>query len=303
MTIAIIGASSFLAQALLRTLYHDHELWLYGRNAPYRLYHFPEHPLDYAALMDCSVIFYCAGAGIQPKHNDSVASMYELNAFEPIRLLQALHKRQYTGKVVTFGSYFELGNVTGEQQPFDEPAFLTQQHRLPNDYCLSKRLLSQYIYHSLLQNKWAFTVQHFILTNIYGVGENPHRLIPYIVQSALSGQPLRFTSGHQKRQYTHVDDLARFLATQLHTANAGIFHLTQPDVVSVRELVEKVLHAIQQETGLEAIPEFGSEQKRDESMAFLAINPQRAQTELGFAPTISLEQGILEYIAYYGTNR
>lgn len=307
MKISIIGASSFLGQTLIESLATSTaELYLYSRNNKFEdkqgkwiAYNYPKQVLNYDQLSESSVIFYCAGAGIQPKHEDDNSLIYEMNAFEPIRLATALQERGYTGKLITFGSYFEIGNQTQEKL-YTETELVSHLNPLPNAYCIAKNTLSRFAHQTLL-NEPPFVWQHFILTNIYGATENANRLIPYIVQTAAAQKPLEFTSGLQERQYTHIRDVTDFLVTALDNNNSGIFNLTNPKMVSVRELIETVLKMVEKTLGIQPEVSFGTIGRRDLSMKYLGLDINHLQNKFNFAPKINLEQGIVEYIEKYGS--
>ncbi|BDS15249.1 NAD-dependent epimerase/dehydratase family protein [Aureispira anguillae] len=308
MTIAIIGATSFLGKTLISELKErNHQLHLFSRTnsfqfmptAQWHPYNYPLTPLDTAVLMDFDLIFYCAGAGIQPRHKDNDQTIYELNAFEPIRLITKLKEADYKGKLVTFGSYFEIGNHS-EERLYTEKELVAHNNPLPNTYCTAKNLLTRFIDLELRKEQaLPYCLQHFILTNIYGATENDNRLIPYIVQSSIKQEALNFTSGEQQRQYTHIRDITQFLFQTLENKESGIFNLTNSQTISVRDMIEKVLHIIQGELDIQPQVTFGTVNKRDVSMKYLGLNTSHLQNCFNFAPKISLEQGIKEYINLY----
>lgn len=304
MKIAIIGSSSFLGTALFdqfRT--SKHKWYLFNRKRPVELpegctwlpYNAPALPLSMFQLSTCDVIYFCAGAGIQPKHDHSDALIYELNTFEPIRLVTELQKVGFSGKLVTFGSYFEIGNQV-EEHAYTEQAIATHQNPLPNAYCRSKNLLTRFAdNHLLAPNALSFCWQHFILTNIYGAGENHQRLFPYIIQSVAQNQSMEFTSGIQQRQYTHVNDVARFLQQTLSSQQSGLFNLTAPTVSSVRSVIETVLELAEEHFGHLPAVSFGSISKRDERMKYLALDMTLTQNCFTFEANTPLKDGIRAY--------
>ncbi len=310
MKIGIIGASSFLASDLIQILDgKQHQLSLFSRSNrwtdsshQWHAYDYPTQPLNPVDLMDLEVLYFCAGAGIQPKHNDDTSLIYEMNAFEPIRLINALKERGFTGKLVCFGSYFEIGNDPLAQQ-YTEDMLATHSNPVPNAYCTAKNLLTRYV-HTELRNKdqLPFVLQHFILSTIYGANENSKRLLPYIVQSCINGDELSFTSGQQYRQYTHIRDISNFLTDHLKSNVSGIYNLTDDTMITVRQLIEKTLELIHSELRITPEASFGSINKRDVSMKYLGLNTSRVQKYFNFVPSISLEQGIIEYILKYANN-
>ncbi|MGH1335044.1 MAG: NAD-dependent epimerase/dehydratase family protein [Aureispira sp.] len=314
MTIAIIGATSFLAQALFKKwntvdtpptfhCYSRQELVVETPNQ-WIEYAYPNTPLDIATLLEYTVIYFCAGAGIQPKHSDDQQRIYGLNAFEPIQLAVALEAANYQGKLVTFGSYFEIGDQP-EKLAYTTAALASHRNPLPNAYCQAKNLLTRFADSKLLPtaNPLPYTWQHFILTNIYGAQENSKRLIPYIVQSSFKGEDLEFTAGVQQRQYTHIEDIAHFLITTVQQSQTGVFNLTAPEVYTVRTVIEQVLTAVEQRLGQRPQVQFGALDKRDVNMQYLALDVSQQPTGLTFEPQINLEQGIQEYLDHYAPNK
>jgi nucleoside-diphosphate-sugar epimerase len=305
MKIAIIGASSFLGKTLLQELTDSpYKLSLFSRenifndmdNTEWICYNYPSQLLNYNNLTGYDIIYYCAGAGIQPKHEDNNQQIYELNAFEPIRLASNLKDANYQGKLITFGSYFEIGNHS-EERSYSESELATHTNPLPNAYCTAKNLLTRFIHTELRQpSKLPYSLQHFVLTNIYGAAENSNRLIHYIIQSSIKGEALSFTAGVQQRQYTHIRDITGFLFQSIEDKQSGIFNITNDAVISVREMTKKVLAVLKKELNIIPAVTFGTVDKRDVSMKYLAINTSHVQKCFTFVPKVSLEEGIKEYL-------
>ena len=293
MKVAILGAHSFLAQSVIRQL-HANASWevvLYGNfteeNDRQKYYRIPENSPDAAALSGFDAIIYCAGAGVQSNKKYPKNIIYEVNAFEPVRIMNLLSESNFSGKFITFGSYFEIGDYPS-QTPLREDEVLLSQYPVPNDYCLSKRMFSRYIRN---QNGADFKSLHYILPNIYGYGENENRLIPYLVRSINKGEKLALSSGTQIRQYLHVDDIARAVVANLQNDSEGVFNLGSHEIISIRELVAAVIKA--SEETVEA--DFGAVNQRDQAMKYLALNFEKAADMLKFSPEISLEEGIKGY--------
>ncbi len=296
--IAIIGANSFLAGYIIKQLDSTaHHLHLYGRRPistvnphSFSYFSYPDGPLSFEELLSCETIIYTAGAGIQsnvPASNDAV---FQVNAFLPVSLIQYLQDNKYEGQVITFGSYFEIGNSPAEKF-YTEAEYLNNDNKVPNNYCISKRLLSQYI--SQKMDSLPFPLTHFVLPNIYGVGENEARIIPYLVESIKSKKPLHLSSGTQKRQFLHARDAAMLIERTVHQPQAGIYNLGDKNIVSIRELVNIVVAEAQDKTGIEI--NFGTLSKGDAGMQFLALDTSKAEKELGWATSTTLLQGIREY--------
>ena len=309
--ISVIGASSFLAKAIIKelevngenllTLYYQQilqDLPINDKNLLIREYDFPRKMLDKSEidyLLTQDAIIFCAGGGIQPDHQDNLKTIFEVNAFEPIRLINDLNIAGYSGQLITFGSYFEIGQDT-LKKPYSESLFVEHSNRIANDYALSKRILTHYISTRTNPNTLSFDHKHLILTNIYGNGENPVRLIPYILQNIMDNREIRLTAGTQLRQYTNVRDVAFNLIKLLETRFSGIMNFTDNNLIQVRDLVEKTVRIGEEFTGNKAKTIFSSIDKRDTSMDFLALDNSLAVQQAVWKTTISIEEGIREYL-------
>ena len=111
--VVLIGASSFLARAIAAYLsrHSPHvEIVAYHRQSAAYRFEIPQQgvdQLDIAKLLPCDAIIYCAGAGIQPGSEAQWSFQEQVNALEPIKLIEKLEREGYGGQVITFGSYFE----------------------------------------------------------------------------------------------------------------------------------------------------------------------------------------------------
>ena len=301
MKIALLASRSFLAQALITEIkrqlpqaqilsYHREQ----GLDYPHKL---PPLP----ALLDCEHIYYCAGAGVQSQDPSPASLIFGVNAFYPIQLLLELKAANYQGQFRSFGSYFEIGSQSS-QELRDETFIACHNQSLNNPYAQSKNLFTRFLHQNQDPNNWPFCFQHFILNNIYGLGENPQRLLPYLFQAALRGQKLHFTSGQQIRQYTAVQDLAAYLIHYQNQRESGIFNLGQTQLFSVREVVELALTCLQQAGYQNFEIEFGPKSRNDQNMAFLGLDTQKIQAWGPWPKLNSLEHHLLTYLNFYSQN-
>ncbi|RXM48188.1 NAD(P)-dependent oxidoreductase [Flavobacterium sp. YO12] len=192
--------------------------------------------LDYNALSKSEVIIYACGAGIQSNLKDSSASIYNLNTFLPINIYNELNKINFTGTFVTFGSCFEIGNNSSEIK-FTETEVSSSSLEVPNDYCVSKRLLTRFV-----SSKCCKSLKHLhiILPTIYGENEASHRLIPYTVSALKKNQDMQFTSGEQIRQYLYAGDVPKIVHELVLSKYSGIYNLAGEETYSVRNIIEKI---------------------------------------------------------------
>lgn len=243
MIISLIGTNGHLANEVgLFCNNNQIHLISYGRKEP-SLYTFQEfnkidlmtEKIDISKLSKSDVIIYACGAGIQSNLKESIKSIYNLNTYLPIHICNELNSIEYKGTFVTFGSCFEIGN-NDKSTEFTEIDIVNSTLDVPNDYCVSKRLLSKYV-NSKHQN---FKHLHLILPTIYGEKEAEHRLVPYAVSSIKKNISMQFTSGKQIRQYLYAGDVPKIIFELIHLKKGGIFNLSGIETYSVRDLVENI---------------------------------------------------------------
>lgn len=220
--------------------------------------------IDIEKILDSDIIYYTTGAGIQSNLKDTSASIYHLNTFVPINLCNELNERGFKGTFVTFGSCFEIGN-NNDAILFSEIELASSLLDVPNDYCISKRLLTRYV----ISNYNLFKHLHVILPTIYSEKEASHRLIPYVVSSIKNNQPMHFTRGVQIRQYLYAGDVPPIVFELIALNTKGVFNVSGIETFSVRQLVETIYKFY----GIEVTDVlFGKAERTDAGMLDLQLN-------------------------------
>jgi nucleoside-diphosphate-sugar epimerase len=232
---------------------------------------------------------YAIGAGIQANLKEGFNLIYNLNVTAPVTICNKLKELDYKGVVVTFGSYFEMGE-TKEEKFFTEGDVLSSTASAPSDYVVSKRMLSRFV----TSYKHEFTHWHFIIPTIYGAGENPKRLIPYVVNAIKNNEELHFTAGDQTRQYLHVSEIPRFLELAYERKlPSGMYNIEGKETLTVKNLVALIHSALGRE-----VPEgcFGSVQRSDVGMKYLALNGKKLSSLINYSSSIGIDDSISTYI-------
>lgn len=296
MKISILGTNGFLSTAIAK--YANEAGWsldMYGLDEPvghkydnfYKV-NLMDTELDCSGLVDSDLIIYAIGAGIQANLKEGFNLIYNLNVTAPVAICNKLKELNYQGRFVTFGSVFEMGE-TKEERFFTEKDVLTSLCPAPNDYTVSKRMLSAFV----SSYKHDFTHWHFYIPTIYGAGENPKRLIPYVINAIRKSEELHFTAGDQTRQYIHVNEVPRMLALAVEkNLSSGVYNIQGKETVTVKEIVTEIHHAMDKE-----VPEgcFGSVQRADMGMKYLALDGTKLRDATGFEASINIVDVIESY--------
>ena len=289
MKISILGTNGFLSTAIAR--YANVAGWsldMYGLSEPvghnynnfYKV-NLMDAELKCSSLLDSDMIIYAIGAGIQANLKEGFNLIYNLNVTAPVTICNKLKELEYKGIFVTFGSVFEMGE-TKEERFFTEEDVLTSLCPAPNDYTVSKRMLSKFV----ASYKHDFKHWHFYIPTIYGAGENPKRLIPYVINAIRNSDELHFTAGDQTRQYVHVNEIPRMLALAFEkNLPSGLYNIEGKETITVKEIVTMIHQAMGKE-----VPDgcFGSVQRADVGMKYLALDGKKLRELIGFKAQVDI---------------
>lgn len=222
------------------------------------------------------IVFHCA-----VERSSDPLKMVRSNVNGTAHLLEAMRRFEHS-PFIHLGSSQEYG-------PQDVPLVETMSLQPATDYAASKAcstLLSQQVARS--QQRPIVVLRLF---HVYGPWESPKRLVPTAIDAARRGVPLRLTPHGYRRDYIHVDDVARacFMAAQSEgTAGVAInigsgTDTTNEDLVS---LVEKVVGR-----AIDVRPDAYTPHGTDTSSRWVADNRLAARL-LRWEPQLTLRDGL-----------
>ena len=296
MKISILGCNGFLSTAIAK--YANQKGWMldmYGLDEPqghkydkFVQCNLMDAELDCSPLLNSDIVVYAIGAGIQANLKEGFNLIYNLNVTAPVTICNKLKELDFKGVFVTFGSVFEMGE-TKEEKFFTEEDVLTSTAPAPSDYVVSKRMLSRFV----TSYKHDFTHWHFIIPTIYGAGENPKRLIPYVINAIKNNEELHFTAGDQTRQYVHVSEVPRLLELAYDKkVPSGMYNIEGKETLTVKEIV-KMIHQAFGKTVSDGC--FGTVNRTDVGMSYLALNGNKLMDAVGFTSCVALKDSIFTY--------
>ena len=141
-----------------------------------------------------------------------------------------------------------------------------------------------------------FTVLRY--ANIYGARQDFHaeegRVVAIFASHMIEGKSVTIDGdGNQSRDMLHVGDVAIANIAALDKGDGGTFHISTGVPVTINDLFRKL--ALLTEYKME--PRFGPPRTGD--VYRIALDNTRAKEQLGWAPRISLEDGLQLTVEYF----
>ena len=299
MKIGIIGATSFLGKRLIDRILKEKEIeelylftssnfFFHSKNpkVTYFHYHYPKNPFNILNLLDLDIIYFCSALGLEKNDSITDQQIMGINTFEPISLSIELEKNKFSGKFITFGSYFEIGQ-NDQVYKFKEKEIAFSSSPLFNSYCLSKRMLTNFYSSKKHDISWF----HFILPNFYGKGENVFRLIPYLISSIENDEIIKVTEGKQIRQYIHIEDIVDLLIKLIKNQFIpSLYNLVPNKYYSVKDVINIIINSSSKKN-----IRFEKITRYDENMKVVIADNSKIKKCFSWEPKISLEFGVKNY--------
>lgn len=233
-----------------------------------------------------AITFNVAGYGVDRAENDECPAN-EINAMLPARLAACLATERlppWSGlRLVHVGSALEYGRAGGDlrESTPPEPGTLYGRTKLAGTVSMGERARESGLP--------AVTARLF---TVYGPGEHAGRLLPTLLDTVRTGEPVDLTAGMQRRDFVYVDDVAEgLLRLGLSDVQPGeVVNLAMGELTTVRSFVERAAHVL----GIRpALLRFGLLETRPEEMNHEPVSIERLRALTGWSPTIQIEDGVL----------
>ena len=238
------------------------------------------------------VIFHLA-AQISVRHSvDDPPFDASVNVVGTVRLAEAA-RRAGVRKVVHTSSG---GSIYGTP-----PSYPTNEDT-PTDptspYAASK--VAGEVYLNTFRNLYGLECSHIAPANVYGPRQDPHGeagVVAIFAQALLAGRPTKiFGDGTDTRDYVFVDDVVDAFVRASGEAGGGQrFNIGTEVETSVRQLHTAIASVI----GAPDDPEFHPPRLGELQRSCLDIS--RAESVLGWRPTVKLDNGVARTVEFFCT--
>lgn len=130
---------------------------------------------------------------------------------------------------------------------------------------------------------------------LYGLREGPGRLIPAVARALAANKPVMCTSGVAIRDFMDVRDAGEALASLALSDLVGQINIATGEGIKIADIVRKLgaLSGRAELLQMGALPDRLGEPQR------IVANVNRLNTELGFRPARSLDDGLCDAYKYW----
>lgn len=192
-------------------------------------------------------------------------------------------------RVVTAGTCFEYnldyGFLSEELTPL-APGLI---------YGVSKKslyeMVSSYSLLTGLSNAWGRVFY------LYGPYESPGRLVASVIQSLLKNRTAKCSSGEQKKDFLHVEDVAEAFVQILMSDVEGPVNIGSGNAVSVKDIVMKIGDL----TGKNDLIDVGAVPTRKNEKPLIQADNRKLKNELKWSPRFDLNSGLQHTINWWKT--
>ena len=277
--IAITGASGFVGANLVRYFAVSNEIYALTRNAnPWRLskeFNLANFDVkdkqvvrEVIATLKPDVLIHCAAYGGYHFETEP-RKIIETNIIGSLNIVDASKEVPI---VINVGSSSEYGVKNKPMEEEDTIAPTTP-------YAMTKAL----------QTKLFASAQNSItlrLFSVYGYYEEKHRLIPYIVYSAIKKQKPILSSKSNVRDFVFIEDVVNAIALAIQKFEK----IKKGSVYNVGSGVQKSVLDVVNEMGIEAV--WDTSVRQEEPDRKWQADITKIKNELGWEPKNSLGEGL-----------
>ena len=237
-------------------------------------------------LEGVDVVYHqAAQAGVRASWGDDFRIYSDNNVFGTQRLLEAC--RAASVKKVVYAS---SSSIYGDTD--DLPMREASRPQPVSPYGVTK-LAAEHLTWLYWKNYGLPTVSLRYFT-VYGPRQRPDMAFHRFIKAVLLGEPIRlFGDGDQTRDFTYVDDIVDLNVAAANAKVAGrVYNVGGGSRTSVNEVIATIGEIVGREPRVEHL----APQKGD--VRHTAADTSLARAELGYAPRVSLREGLEREVAW-----
>jgi nucleoside-diphosphate-sugar epimerase len=233
-------------------------------------------------------IFHLAAYGVRPNQRD-VDEIVRINMEMPAALARLCG--EWRARMVMTGTFSEYRSPSSRELVSEDSPL--EQGKLYGSSKAAGGLMA-----SAIARSSGSGFRLLRLFKVYGAGEAPHRLLPALVSGLAKPERVAISAGTQVLDFVYIDDVIEAMVrADAHCREKGgiaAWNVATGRAHSVREFAEQVAVAMTADPSLLV---FGAIGMRKDDEPWLVGSPDRLRSELGWQPSIGLEDGIRAAVA------
>ena len=244
-----------------------------------------------AAMAGCDTVVHFAAESHVDRSIYEPAPVIETNVTGTFVLLQVARKLNAQKFV-----HVSTDEVYGDLQP---GTFAEEESPLqPSSPYSASKASSDLLVRSYVRT-FGFPAVITRASNNYGPYQFPEKFLPLMITNALNDKPLPiYGDGKQERDWLHVEDHCRGIMAVLERGRIGeVYNIGGADIIENLTMAERLLRLMGKPTSLLSyVKDRPGHDRR------YALRCNKIERELGWKPSISLDQGLNETVDWYRNN-
>ena len=235
------------------------------------------------------IVFHLAAYGVNSAQKEYIRAA-NINILGTINILNAL---KYTDckRFINMGSCAEYGDKKDlmKEDMYPEPVSIYG----------SSKACATIVAHQIARenNIDIITLRPF---GIFGEGEERHKVFCHIILSILEDKEVKLTSCEQLRDYCYIENIIDGLVLSAKSKlKCNIFNIASGSLLPLKYYVDFIFKNMKTNRS----PIYGALESRKNEMWSPSADISKINTELGWNPRISLEDGIIKTIRWYEENK
>jgi len=247
------------------------------------------------AVADCEVVFHLAALIAIPYSYLAPTSYVSTNVQGTLNVLEAC-RAERTPRLVHTSTSECYGSA--RYTPIDESHPLQGQSPYSASKIAADKMVESY------HNSFELPVVTIRPFNTFGPRQSTRAVIPTIIGQLLAGVPsLELGSLAPLRDLTYVSDtVGGFIAgARKAKIEGGVFNLGTGQALSIGDIARLIMRLMEVEVPIETAPERVRPEKSE--ITALVSDNRKARSELGWRPSVSLDDGLSATIEFFRQHR